>query len=176
MYDEIKRLDNPDGTPKTTARIAAGYCWEWKGDRMSNGDLSKEVIIKDAAGNTIFAMPWETQKGKRPSGAFRDMYASSAETWATEPAGINQVGCVFSIQGLELDYIGVIIGEDVDYDPVDDRLVVIPGKTHSAPTGDDADKYIRNIYRVLLSRGKRGCFVYSCNQGVSEYLKRCARK
>lgn len=65
---------------------------------------------------------------------------------------------------------GVIICEDMDYDAERDCLVVIPGKTHSAPKGDEADKYIRNIYRVLMSRGKRGCFVYSCNPGVAEYL------
>lgn len=173
MYDEIRRLNAQDGT---TARIAAGYCWEWKGNPMPDGDLPKEVVIRDSDGKVIFEMPWETQKNKRPRGEFRQRYASSAETWATEPGGINQVGCVFSIQGLELDYIGVIIGEDMDYDAERDCLVVIPGRTHSAPSGDGADTCIRNIYRVLMSRGKRGCFVYSCNPGVAEYLQRCADK
>lgn len=176
MYEEIRRMEQPDSAPKQTARIAAGYCWEWKGNRLPNGDLAKEVVIKDQFGEVIFEMPWETQKGKRATGAFRAQYASSAETWATENAGINQVGCVFSIQGLELDYIGVIIGEDLDYDEGDDCLRVVPGKTHSAPSGAAADRYVRNIYRVLLSRGKKGCFVYSCNPKVSDYLKRCAEK
>ena len=173
MYEEIRRQNAQDGT---TARIAAGYCWGWSGDLMPDGDLPKEVVIKDSDGNIIFEMPWETKKNKRPRGEFRNMYASSAETWAIEPGGINQVGCVFSIQGLELDYIGVIIGEDMDYDAERDCLVVIPGKTRSVPLGDEADTYVRNIYRVLMSRGKRGCFVYSCNPGVAEYLQKCADK
>ena len=116
-------------------------------------------------------MPWETLKPAREP--FRRLYASSADTWAIEPEGINQVGCVFSIQGLEIDYIGVILGPDIDYDPENDCLKAVRGITHNMNAGNDPDKFVKNIYRVLMSRGKLGCYVYCCNDGVADYLRRC---
>ena len=104
-------------------------------------------------------MPWETLT--RPRMPYRDMYASSADTWALEPAGINQIGCVFSIQGLEIDYIGVIIGPDLVYNSENDCLKAVP------------DMYVKNIYRVLMCRGKKGCYIYSCDPEVSSYFRRC---
>ncbi len=168
LYDAIKELDNPNSTPRQTARLVAGYCWDWKGKLTPEGDLEKEVVIGD------FAMPWETLN--RPRGIFRDKYASSADTWADEAAGINQIGCVFSIQGLELDYIGVILGPDIDYDSENDCLKAIPGITHNMQAGDNPDTYVKNIYRVLMSRGKKGCFIFSCNPGVSDFFRRCFEK
>lgn len=168
LYDQIRALDRPDGPDRQSARMAAGYCWEWKGDLAPDGDLKKEVVIGD------FAMPWETLKPARQP--FRDRYASSADTWAIEPAGINQIGCVFSIQGLELDYIGVIIGPDLTYDKKAHRLKAVPGITHGINAGGNLDLYVKNIYRVLLSRGKNGCFVYCCDPSVSEYLSECLKR
>lgn len=170
LYAKIRELDQPNGNPKQSARIAAGYCWEWKGELTPEGDLKKEVVLDDYN----FAMPWETLKPARAP--FRYNYASSADTWALEPEGINQVGCVFSIQGLELDYIGVIIGPDLTYDPVHDCLKAVPGVTHNMNAGDDPDKYVKNIYRVLMSRGKKGCFVFCCNKDVASFIERCSLK
>jgi Uncharacterized conserved protein len=163
LYDTIHSLSDSG----RSARVAAGYCWHWSTDLASNGDLKKDVVIGD------FKMPWETNL-VRARAPFRDMYASSADTWATEPQGINQIGCIFSIQGLELDYIGVIIGPDLDFDPLTDSLVSVPGKNMDVKTGDAEiyDRHIKNIYRVLLTRGTKGCFVYSCNPGVSSFLKK----
>ena len=167
LYEQIKEKDTPNGSPKRTARLAAGYCWDWKGELTPEGDLKKEVVIGD------FQMPWETLRPAREP--YRRKYASSADTWAIEPEGINQIGCVFSIQGLEIDYIGVILGPDIDYDPENDCLKAVPGITHNMNTGNDPDKFVKNIYRVLMSRGKLGCYVYCCNKGVSKYLRRCCR-
>lgn len=150
-----------------SSRLAAGYCWHWSTELEKNGDLKKDVVIGD------FKMPWETNLVRaRPP--FRSLYASSADTWASEPQGINQIGCIFSIQGMELDYMGVIIGPDLDYDSENDSLVAVPGKNMDVRTVDTEayEKYIKNIYRVLLTRGTKGCFVYSCNRGVSDYFLR----
>ena len=167
LYDSIKAINDAG----SLARVAAGYCWKWSDSLEPNGDLRKDVVIGD------FRMPWETKDGHRPRPPFRNRYASSADTWATEPAGINQIGCIFSIQGLEVDYMGVIIGPDLDYDPATDALVAVPGKNMDVKTGDAEiyEKHIKNIYRVLLTRGAKGCYIYSCNPGVSEYLLRCRK-
>ena len=165
LYNAIRLLDRPASSPNQSARLAAGYCWKWEGNLTPEGDLEKEVVIGD------FAMPWETLT--RPRMPYRDMYASSADTWALEPAGINQIGCVFSIQGLEIDYIGVIIGPDLVYDSENDCLKAVPGITHNMNAGDNPDMYVKNIYRVLMSRGKKGCYIYSCDPEVSSYFRRC---
>lgn len=167
LYDKIKSLDHPTDKPKQTARLAAGYCWEWKGELTPEGDLKKEVVIGD------FSMPWETLTPARPP--YRDMYASSADTWALEPQGINQIGCVFSIQGLEIDYIGVILGPDIKYDKENDCLKAVPGITRNMNTGNNPDTYVKNIYRVLMSRGKCGCYIYSCDKEVSSFLARAIK-
>ena len=168
LYSAIKDYDKPNDAVKQSARLAAGYCWDWKGELTPQGDLKKEVVIGD------FAMPWETLTPARSP--YREQYASSADTWAIEPEGINQIGCVFSIQGLELDYIGVIIGPDLTYDQEHDCLKAVPGITHNMNPGDDPDKFVKNIYRVLMSRGKKGCFVYCCDNRVADFLARCASK
>ncbi len=169
LYAAIKALDRPLDQKKQTARLAAGYCWDWKGELTPQGDLKKEVVIGD------FQMPWETLRPARSP--YREKYASSADTWALEPEGINQIGCVFSIQGLEIDYIGVIIGPDFSYDSTHDCLKAVPGVTHNMNPGDDPDRFVKNIYRVLMSRGKKGCFIYACDPGVADFFERAlARK
>ena len=168
LYEKIKSLDAPHSNPKQIARIAAGYCWRWSTTLMPNGDLVKDVRIGD------FEMPWETNN-VRAKGEFRDLYASSADTWAIEPQGINQIGCIFSIQGFEIDYIGVILGPDIKYDEENDCLVGVMGN-NIAVTSNDPETYnrhIRNAYRVLMSRGKRGCFIYSCDPKVSAFFMKC---
>ena len=122
-------------------------------------------------------MPWETNN-VRARGQFRDKYASSADTWAIEPQGINQVGCIFSIQGFEIDYIGVILGPDIQYDAENDVLIGQVGNNVAVQSSDSQEytRHIRNAYRVLMSRGKKGCFVYCCNSKGAEFLERCQRK
>lgn len=164
LYDAIRTLYDKG----KTARVAAGYCWHWSTELAPNGDLKKDVVIGD------FKMPWETNTVRARS-PFREQYASSADTWATELQGINQIGCIFSIQGMELDYMGVIIGPDLDYDPSTGTLVAVQGMNMDVKTGDAEiyEKHIKNIYRVLLTRGVKGCYIYCCNPGVAEYFERC---
>ncbi len=171
LYETIKALDNPYATPKQVARIAAGYCWRWSTQLTPDGDLVKDVKVGD------FEMPWETNN-VRARGQFRDRYASSADTWAIEPQGINQVGCIFSIQGFEIDYIGVILGPDIQYDAENDCLIGQVGNNVAVRTNDviEYTRHVRNAYRVLMSRGKKGCFVFCCNSKVAEFLERCKRK
>ena len=171
LYEKIKSLDNPSSSPKQVARIAAGYCWRWSTKLAPNGDLQKDVKIGD------FEMPWETNN-VRARGVFRNKYAKSADTWAIEPQGINQVGCIFSIQGFEIDYIGVILGPDIKYDSLHDQLVGAVGNNVAVQTSDALDytRHIRNAYRVLMSRGRKGCFVYCCNPEVAQFINRCFNK
>lgn len=167
LMDKIKSLDNPDANPAIVARGVAGYCWDWSDDLLPDGDLQKDVKIGS------WEMPWET-KSTRPRGIFRDKYASSADTWAIEPQGINQLGCIFTAQGFELDYVGVILGNDIRYDAEKDCLAGVIGHNHAVKSSnqDEYTKHILNAYRVLMSRGRRGCYIFSIDPEVSAYLMR----
>lgn len=169
LEQKIRNLNLQDSEPKQTARLIAGWCWDWGKETDENGDLKKEVQIGD------WAMPWETQKNIKLSKENKKKYARSADFWARDPQGINQVGCIYSAQGFEFDYVGVILGPDIQYDSEKDCLVCLPSlnkERNLSNNNPNAKLLIRNIYRVLLTRGRKGCYMYSCDPGVSRYFKR----
>ena len=168
MYDKLVEQNN---VPNQTARLMAGFCWPWSKTVDENGDLVKDVKI----GN--FAMPWEThddvvQARKLPKG-----YVKWFE-WAYKPEGIKQVGCIYTAQGFEFDYAGVIIGEDLKYDSETHKIVTDKSRTMDPVlrmTRQEAtmtfDDYVRNIYRVLMSRGMKGCYLYIVDEKLRNYFK-----
>jgi len=161
LYNAIKEQNDKDGQ---TARLCAGFCWPWSDKTDENGDLLKEVKIGS------FAMPWETKDTikPRPKG-----YVQWYE-WAYKPEGIKQVGCIYTAQGFEFDYIGVIVGKDLRYDK-DTGVLYTDITATKDPTlkrsKEGFDDYVRNIYRVLMSRGMKGCYVYFCDNDVAEYFQ-----
>lgn len=151
-----------------SARMAAGYCWTWVGKALQNGDLPHDVSIPEYD----FDMPWETKA--KPQYDYKYKYAKDADTWCNQHEGVNQIGCVYSLQGWETDYIGVIIGPDLKYDKENDCLKSDNTvKTHGVSKDPKQhNRLVKNIYRVLLTRGKKGCFIFSCDPEVGKYFKR----
>ena len=168
IFDSPKDLYNAilekNSKEDTTARLTAGFCWPWSKTLDSNGNLQKDVKI----GN--FAMPWETNDKitKIPNG-----YVKWYE-WAYKPEGIKQIGCIYTAQGFEFDYVGVIIGEDLKLSEDGKKIETDISKTKD-PTlmrgRQNFDNYVRNIYRVLMSRGMKGCYVYFCDQRLKKYFE-----
>lgn len=164
----------------TSARIVAGWCWDWNTKANpqvngENGDLNKEVDLTEFGFD--FSLPWETQAS--PRNDYRYKYAKDADSWCNQKEGVNQVGCIHSIQGWETDYIGVIIGPDLIWDESACCLCYNPkGRNHnlSAKASNENDQLILNTYRVLLTRGKKGCFIFACDPKVREYFKRCMQE
>ena len=161
LYQAIKEKD---AKAKTTARLCAGFCWPWSNSLAPDGDLPKDVHIGD------FAMPWETKDtiNNVPPG-----YVKWYE-WAYKPEGIKQVGCIYTAQGFEFDYIGVIIGPDLYYDSSSKQIktkITASKDPVLKRSGEKTDEYIRNIYRVLMSRGMKGCYVYICDKALKEYIQ-----
>ena len=165
MYNRLVEQDN---MPGQTARIMAGFCWKWSKDLDENGDLIKDVVIGD------FKMPWETHRNftKAPKG-----YVKWYE-WAYKPEGIKQVGCIYTAQGFEFDYAGVIIGPDLVYNTESHKIETVRSATRDPmlkKSPNEAtmsfDDYVRNIYRVLMSRGMKGCFLYICDENLRNYMK-----
>jgi DUF2075 family protein len=161
LYDVLVEKNNGKST---TARLVAGFCWEWSKSPHKNGELVKDVKIGE------FAMPWETHGdiAKPPVG-----YVKWYE-WAYLPEGIKQVGCIYTAQGFEFDYIGVIIGKDVKYDRENDCLVgdITQTKDPTLKKGkENFDEYVKNIYRVLMTRGMKGCYIYCVDKETEEYFR-----
>lgn len=165
LEKKIRLLNMPADNLKQIARLAAGYCWTWSTKLQPDGDLYKDVKIGD------WEMPWETNNIQaRPP--FNQKYAPSADLWASHPMGINQVGCIFSAQGFEVDYIGVILGPDICFDAGRGWITGVKGYTHGINSADeDFDEHIKNIYRVLMSRGRKGCLIYCVDKNLEKYFQ-----
>lgn len=150
------------------SRVVAGYCWPWSSKK--NPELTDINI-----GN--YHARWNK--------------ASDGSLWAITEGSINEIGCIHTCQGLEFDYVGVIIGEDLIVN--NDELITQPLKRNHVDANKTlrgyktlikdrdpdvviranamADEIIRNTYKVLMTRGQKGCYVYCCNEELAEYLK-----
>jgi uncharacterized protein len=142
------------------ARIAAGYCWPWS-DPVPGAGLKPDVQIGD------WHKPWNNKKVTSHAGAPGTPY------WASDAAGFEQVGCVYTAQGFEYDYAGVIIGPDLVWRS--DHWEAQPEKSHDSQvkrgTTSQFDQAIRNTYKVLLTRGMRGASVYSTDRETHSLLE-----
>ena len=165
LYEVIKQKDSEEGK---TARITAGFCWDWSKKLDEYGNLVKDVKI----GN--FQMPWETHGNIKAPEGFVRWYE-----WAYKPEGVKQVGCIYTAQGFEFDYVGVIVGEDIKYDKEKDCLVGNREGTKDPilkRSKENFDNYVKNIYRVLMSRGMKGCYVYFVDKDVEKFFKSRLKK
>jgi DUF2075 family protein/archaellum biogenesis ATPase FlaH len=145
---------------KSGGRLLAGYAWEWT-KNVVDGKLADDVVIEEHN----FAMPWN------------DPHRID---WAIHPDCANQIGCIHTVQGLEMDYVGVIIGKDLGYDEEMKKLIVRreefkdkgakPAKPKKGQV-DHLEELVRNTYKTLMTRGMKGCYVYCCDKGLEKYIK-----
>ncbi|WP_411120429.1 DNA/RNA helicase domain-containing protein [Streptomyces sp. x-19] len=143
------------------ARMSAGYCWRWS-DAKPGEPLPADVVIGD------WARPWNL-KGDRSV-----MGAPPSALWATDPAGFGQVGCVYTAQGFEYDWSGVILGPDLVWRTdrwVVDRTASKDPVFKRATPDEDVNRLIRNTYKVLLTRGMVGTIVYSTDPETRTMLR-----
>lgn len=162
LYQEIKsKVANGH-----KARMLAGFAWDWTKDTDGNrnGEVADVTIPEHN-----FKMPWNGH--------------AISYTWAIQEVGVEQVGCVHTSQGLEFDYVGVIIGNDLKYDPVKMELYADyneykdkTGKRGLKNNNAQLTKLVKNIYKVLISRGMKGCYLFCRNPELSEYLMGQLRK
>jgi hypothetical protein len=160
---ELEALIRQRAAEGYSARVAAGFCWPWSVPR-ADGTLVEDVVIGD------YRRPWDAKPGrwKLAPGI------PPAALWATDPAGIDQIGCVYNIQGFELDYVGVIWGLDLTYDL--DSQQWVGDKTHSADAVVKRSKerfvdLVKNTYRVLLSRGMKGCCIHFMDRDTERFIR-----
>lgn len=155
MRREILRRDREHGL----SRLVAGYAWKWR----SKGDPSAFDIELDGE-----QLRWN----------------STQRAWISAPGSVQEVGSIHTVQGYDLNYVGVIIGRDLRYDPATERIVFDRSEYHDKKgrennpkrglfyTDDDLLQYVRNIYTVLLTRGILGTYIYVCDPALREHLQR----
>lgn len=146
-----------------SSRLTAGFCWPWSEPRR-DGTLVDDVTIGS------WSRPWNL-KGDRSVGG-----APPAALWATDPAGSEQVGCIYTAQGFEYDFAGVIIGPDLVWREGAWRVVRNANQDpalRSRSTLSDAEfeRLVKNVYKVLLTRGMQGVAIHSTDPPTNSFLR-----
>ena len=143
-----------------SARMAAGFCWRWSAPR-ADGTLADDIVIGS------WRHPWNNQKetshGRAPGRAY----------WASDPAGFGQVGCVYTAQGFEYQWGGVILGNDLVWRG--DHWVAQPNESHDSQVKraslPEFERAVRNTYKVLLTRSLVGTIVLSTDPETQALLR-----
>ncbi|WP_434212197.1 DNA/RNA helicase domain-containing protein [[Pseudomonas] boreopolis] len=155
---DLHELIREKNRANNKSRMVAGYCWDWKSKKDPNA--------------------WDIEI---PEHDYRAQWnlGSDGSLWAIADRSVEQVGCIHTCQGLEMDYVGVIIGPDLTWR--DGRLVTDPSKRsrqdrsirgyksqakNDPEVHDRVDRIIRNTYKTLMSRGMKGCYVYISDQAL----------
>jgi DUF2075 family protein len=171
-YD-FKVMDNPGelrnvifekNKESNSARMVAGYCWDW----ISKNNLKENDIEFP---EYDFSMKWNL--------------AQESMLWIAKPDSVKEIGCIHTCQGLEVDYVGVIVGPDLIYR--NGKVLVDPSKRSKMDSSIKGYKkllsenrevaeekigaIIKNTYRTLLTRGIKGCYIYSVDKETNNWLK-----
>lgn len=167
VYDdpnELRRDIEERNMANNRSRMVAGYCWNWISSGKNDSSVH-DVTIPEFG----FGMSWNL---------------GSTGTWAIDEGSIDEIGCIHTCQGLEFDYVGVIMGDDMRYE---DGTVVtdaskrartdqsLRGLRSKYPDPEEArrvaDRIIKNTYKVLMTRGMKGCYVYCTDRGMADHLR-----
>jgi DUF2075 family protein len=148
----------------TSARLVAGFCWPWS-DPDDDGQLVPDVRVGE------WSMPWNAKADAKRLGPG----IPKSDFWASAKEGIDQVGCVYTAQGFEFDYVGVIVGPDLVYRPMDGGWVGQRDQSHDrvvrrGVTEAEFTRYVKSTYRVLLTRGLRGCYVHFTDPPTRDFV------
>jgi len=152
------------------ARLVAGYCWNWVSKKSGN-KAQNDIVIEEHN----FAMHWNLK--------------ADGNLWILKPESVNEVGCIHTCQGLEVDYIGVILGPDIVLR--NGEMIVQPDqraktdqslKGYITALGENpgaasakAETIVKNTYRTLMSRGQKGCYIYSTDPETNAYFSELAK-
>lgn len=159
---EVRELIIEKNKINHRSRMLAGYCWDWAKVSENNANIH-DIKIGD------FEMSWNLRNS----------------LFAVDDFSIDQIGCIHTSQGLEFDYVGLIIGDDMRYEnhhivtdfskraKTDQSMKGIKklDKQDHCKAEEKADEIIKNTYRTLMTRGMKGCYIYCTDQNLRNYLK-----
>lgn len=165
LHYDIRVYDDPNelrdvlreiNKEKNKARMVAGYCYDWN---VKNHRDDIDIYLKNG-----FKAQWNLAADK---------------IWAINPRSFEQVGCIHTAQGLEFDYIGVLVGKDLRFDEdtgrviTDRSMISKDDKSSGIRTAreDVAGRLIKNTYKTLMTRGQKGCFIYCEDEALAAYIR-----
>lgn len=147
LYADLKKKEDEFGL----CRLLSGYSWEWKSAKNDVADITIEGLN----------LKWNTTN----------------EDWINSPNAVNEVGCIHTTQGYDLNYTGIIFGKEITYNP-ETKQIEINASQYFDKKGKQGIEnpatlkaYILNIYKTMMLRGIRGTYVYVCDEGLREYFK-----
>jgi uncharacterized protein len=149
MVNKIKLRNKEDGL----SRLVAGYSWPWA---SKNNPKEYDIEIQNTK------LKWNNR----------------TEDWINSEGAENEVGCIHTVQGYDLNYVGVIFGEEISYDDMKDQVIIKDENYYdsngkqSIKNPNELKEYIVNIYKTILLRGIKGAYVYACDDKLRKYLSR----
>ena len=161
---ELHKIIREKNKEKNKARLVAGYCWKWISKRSPQ---LKDIVIGG------YKATWNLD--------------TDGQAWIIKPDSVSEVGCIHTCQGLELDYVGVIVGTDLI---VRNGIIITQPKERASSdksvhgwkslfrvkpeaTMARLDSIIKNTYRTLMTRGQKGCYVYFVDDETRQYFEKC---
>lgn len=154
-------------------------------EEMINEIKKKEKEFKLSRVVAGYAWPWHTNPGKKNKKQNYDIeinglklvWNSTPQDWVNSPNAINEVGCIHTVQGYDLNYVGVIIGPEFYYDSLNNKFGVDKEKyfdingRNGISDPNELERYIINIYKTLLTRGIKGTYVYITDINLRKYIE-----
>lgn len=163
--NELRDLIFEKNKLSNKARLVAGYCWDWVSKKNKK---QMDIVLSEHN----FEMKWNLE--------------TDGQIWIISPKSVSEIGCIHTCQGLEVDYVGVIIGSDLIVR--DNKIITDPSKRARTDkslhgrkkalkicpeeTNKKAEAIIKNTYRTLMTRGMKGCYVYFTDKEAADYFKR----
>jgi len=153
MVSDIKKRNNEFGL----ARMVAGFAWEWKSRN------NKSIHDIEIQGTKL-------------------IWNSVVQDWVNSKNAANEVGCIHTVQGYDLNYVGVIIGPELSFDDVNNKLLIKSDNYYDTNgwkginDPKELERYIINIYKTLLARGMKGTYIYVVDEKLSRYFSKILRK
>ena len=164
MVEDIKSKDSEYGL----CRNIAGYAWKWNSKKKGVPLHTDRVDYHKIIERNIYDIEIDGNKY---------IWNSQATDWINSPNSVNEIGSIHTTQGFDLNYTGLIIGNELKYDLQNNKFIVdrsnyYDAKGKSDTTDEELLKYILNIYRTMMLRGMLGTYIYVCDPGLREYLKK----
>lgn len=163
MVRKIRELDDNEGL----CRTVAGFSWEWRTRPNHIDDNTYQNLVNE--GRYDIAI-----------GDYHYIWNLSQDDWMGQTDSKYTIGCIHTVQGFDLNYVGIIFGREIDYDPNRKSLVIDLDMFCDRYVKQNVDTnivkdYILNTYMTMMTRGIKGCFVYAYNENLRNYLKSLIR-
>jgi len=149
MVADIKQKDDENGL----SRVVAGYAWEWKSKQDPE---AYDIEIDDC----------------------RLRWNSTMQNWVNSENAVNEVGCIHTVQGYDLNYVGIIVGPELGFNPEKQEFFIREENYYDSKGSQGIDdpeelkRYILNIYKTLFSRGVEGAYIYFCDNEIKKQFKK----